>query len=107
MNRPLHPQFKTISEVIRRLDATIDQGNEYSFIKILAGLVLDGESIKYMALERERRAREAKALGLIQDTVGIGAGLWLEAFVAGVAWTMKESGLDHLDYLVPDPGPKP
>jgi hypothetical protein len=82
-NRPVHPDFWRISEVVLANDAPIEEAStdterEQAW-RVRTGLVVDRDSVTYMAIQRSLRVDREAPLAVR----GKYATLWIDAFVAG------------------------
>ena len=75
-NRPEHPDFERLAEVVRKQDADAEAGG---FEQALVGII-DGRSLVYMARQRAMRMALDDRLTIPLQTA------WMDAFAAGVAY---------------------
>lgn len=86
-NRPSHPDFARIVEVVLELDGGAEgkspgvAGGGDSYIEQMISSAIDPDSLSYMATQRALRAHLFGVAG--SDPVLRGSALYLEAFVAG------------------------
>lgn len=84
--RPTHPDFWVLSQVIRDQDKRAE-GHAVPFEELISQVV-DVHSVVYMASQRAMRARHLLSTGPIEARL---MSLWLDAFMAGVAFAEKKN----------------
>lgn len=94
-NRPDHPDFWRLSEIVMGMDAWLDvakpENRQDVFQKIVTD-VIDIRSVTYMADQRALRAM--MFLGVPREYQAATAAMWLEAFIMGVKYArgLEEHG---------------
>ncbi len=83
-NRPDHPDFWLMAEIVQDLDAAADDG--LSMQRIIGPV--DAKSLAYMAGQRGLRA---KGLIAFDPRAALGAA-WLDGFMAGVNFQKRKNG---------------
>lgn len=78
-DRPRHPDFARLVEVVTRVDDLVDRGERDPLA--IAAEVVDGDSVTYMAVQRARRLSLATGL-----PVPALAAIFLDGFVAGAGF---------------------
>ena len=79
-NRPQHPDFWKLTEIILRLDGAVEAGEDVNHSRL--GKAVDLTSARYMSLQRAKRVVQlAKEHGW--RPVQALAGTWLDGFLAG------------------------
>lgn len=89
-NRPTHPDFWRLRDIVVGLDIRADNEDDTDDI---IGKVIDFNSLAYMAGQRVLRLVAATRGQLDADAL---AALWLDAFIAGAAFQAdKDASADH------------
>jgi hypothetical protein len=84
-DRPQHPDFWRLSDVVLQLDGQATEGDR-TIPEIMTGLV-DPESLTYVALNRAGLL--CQHLGLPESIRPALAATWLDAFAAGVSFEKR------------------
>lgn len=85
LDRPQHPDFWRISEILLANDGDATEGRRS--LEAITGSVVDLESLTYAA--HQRAGIMCAALGLDPGLVGILATAWVDAFTAGAMFQQR------------------
>lgn len=85
-DRPTHPDFWRISEVVLQNDGQATESPKRSMEDIVRDTV-DPESLSYFAMQRA--GTYCQAMGLPESLVPVLGSLWLDAFVAGARYQQR------------------
>lgn len=83
-NRPAHPDFARLSELVLELDA---QSHEADGVDDIIARIVDEGSVSYLAFQRALRV--VQLMGDRGDPVVRAAGLYVEGFVMGYRFNAR------------------
>lgn len=95
-NRPNHPDFWKLSEIILRLDGALEAAPPNKKQEVFAALVakrVDPDSLSYVALNRALRAlgiTSKEDVAGSQKLMAICSAMYLDGFTAGCEFSAKE-----------------
>lgn len=99
-DRPDHPDFWKLSQVVLKLDSGLDPTNpdeeekDRQFKARLAEIGVDEKTLSYIATQRSFRALGIKSKADLLanfDKVALLAAIWIDAFAAGIFYERESS----------------
>jgi hypothetical protein len=88
-NRPVHPDYRRISEIVLALDALVEAGATLdaaaAALQAGAGNAADLDSVTYAAIHRARHLASGFGPALTRAL----AAMWLEGFTVGMAFEQR------------------